>query len=165
MYTSSDKAKVGLVKYITGVNLLEEKQSNDALYNASNAFLQKFHGNSSGTSQQVIDKYTLIHAYDVGGIVSFSDLEKIISDTLVVENFNDTVSGVTNKQRLINVLTAHKSSIVFNQNSIDAIDLLVAHINHCDSDTLPKYAHNKIVNLFSERKAFYAMVTERNNFV
>ena len=153
MYRSSDKERVGFIKYITGVNLLAAKQSNDAVYNASKAFLQKFHGNSSGTSQELIDKYTLIHAYDQDGIIVFSDLEKINTDMLIISNFQ------SNKQRLINVLNAHISSVVFNQKSKTGIDSLVAYLNMSTSDTLPKYDNDLVNNFFSERKSFYAMVT------
>ena len=146
--TGTNATIIKFIKYLTGFDIKKEKEAADS-YNASKLFLEKLHGKNwifdDKSHNVVIADYNEIDKYNGTSIDSLSN---ILNNDIVILDYKN------NKIKIIEHLKKYPRRIVFEEEAIEGLNVLLDHLQSVDSDTIPHLLDERVNQFFSEYKKF-----------
>ena len=149
-YITSGYAVVAkYIEHLTGFDVLKGPKTASESYNASKLFLEKLHGKEwvfvGNEHGDLIDDYGRLNSYNGYAIDSLS---KVASDDVYISNYEDR------KYELLGHLELSRRRIVFEEDAIEGLDLLIEHLAGTNGDTISSLSNTRVEQFFKKYKSF-----------
>jgi len=147
--TSSNKAYIEFIKYMTGLDLTKSKTAKQVT-DAQEAFMMKFHGQKTKNH----DIEDIIADYEDANSMTeeFDLLSELGNKAVEIEDFQKK------KLDFIAILKAHKNRLIFESPSKKSIDAMIDHLQSTTGNSIAKKTIANWDKVVQEKKAFLEMV-------
>jgi hypothetical protein len=146
--TRQNSVIVKYIKYLTGFDALAPKTAENT-YNASKLFLEKLHGKdwlyNKDLHKNVIADYVELGEYNGYSIHVLADIIK--ADVVILDYKGQ-------KDAILKHLNKYRRRIVFDDDAIEGLDILLAHLDGIRGDTITAINDTRVEKFFNKYNDF-----------